>query len=109
MSLWLVAVLAGAGTLALRLSFLLAGRYLRLPSWTRRTSDLIFPVAIAAILGAGLRTTVATDVPADLLALAVAAVATVLVSRRTGSILAALGAGLAVVAVASFVASLAGW
>jgi branched-subunit amino acid transport protein len=108
MSLWLVVVLAGAGTLMLRLSFLVAARYLTLPPGTRRLSDLIFPVAIAAILGASLRTTAATAHTGELLALAAGAAVTALVSRRTGSVLAALGAGLAVVTAASFLTGLAG-
>jgi len=108
MSLWLVVVLAGVGTLMLRLSFLVAARYLTLPSWTRRISDLIFPVAIAAILGASMRTTAATAHPGGLVALVAGAAVTALVSRRTRSVLAALGAGLAVVAAASFLTGLAG-
>jgi branched-subunit amino acid transport protein len=106
MSLWLVVVLAGVGTLMLRLSFLVAARYLTLPSWTRRLSDLIFPVAIAAILGATVRTMAATAHPGELVALAAGAAVTALVSLRTGSVLASLGAGLAVVAAASLVPGL---
>ncbi len=108
MSLWLVAALAAGGTLLLRLSFLLVTRYLTLPSWLERVSDLMFPVAIAAILGASLRRTASTAHLADLVALVAGASVTVLVSRRTGSVLAALAAGLAVVAVVSALPALLG-
>jgi branched-subunit amino acid transport protein len=101
--IWLVVLAAAAGTLALRLSFLLAGRHLTLPAWTARITDLVFPVAMAAILGATLRTTVAAGGVADLIALLAGAAVTVLVSRRTTSILAAMGAGLATVLAVSLV------
>jgi branched-subunit amino acid transport protein len=97
--IWLVVLAAGVGTLALRLSFLVAGRYLTLPGWTARIADLVFPVAMAALLGATLRTTVTTGGLADLVALLAGAAVTMLVSRRTNSILAAMGAGLATVLV----------
>jgi branched-subunit amino acid transport protein len=95
--MWTTILLAGAGTLALRLTFLVGGRYLRLPAWTQRINDLIFPVAIAAILGAALRTEARAGSLADLAALAVGAVVTLLVTRRTKSVLAAMGAGLGTV------------
>jgi branched-subunit amino acid transport protein len=98
MNLWWTVLLAGAGTLALRLSFLLAARYVRLPRRTGRITDLVFPVAMGAILGASLRGAASGGELTDLVALAAGAVATAVVSRRTGSVLAALLSGLAVVA-----------
>lgn len=95
--MWTAILLAAAGTLAMRLAFLLGGRYLRLPAWTRRVDDLIFPVAIAALLGATLRAEVGGGRPADLIALIAGAAVTLLISRRTRSILAAMGAGLGTV------------
>ena len=103
MSVWLVVVLAGIGTLALRLSFIIAAAHLRLPRAIDRAGDLIFPVAVAAILGVALRNYAAAMHPGQLVALAAAAVATAVVSRRTGSMLAALGVGLAVVTALSLV------
>jgi hypothetical protein len=67
---------------------------------------LIFPVAIAAILGASLHQTAPPARLTDLVALGAGAVITALVSRRTGSVLAALGSGLAVVAVVSTLAAM---
>jgi branched-subunit amino acid transport protein len=101
MSLWLAVALAGGGTLLMRLSFILAARCLTLPSWLERVSQLIFPVAIAAILGASLHAMASPAHLRDLVTLAAGAAVTALVSRRTGSVLAALAAGLAVVAVVS--------
>jgi branched-subunit amino acid transport protein len=98
MNLWWTVLLAGAGTMALRLSFLLAARYLRLPRRTGRISGLVFPVAMGAILGASLRGAAAGGNLAQLVALAAGAVTTAVVSRRTGSVLAALLSGLAVLA-----------
>jgi branched-subunit amino acid transport protein len=95
--IWLVILSAAAGTLALRLIFLVAGRYLRLPAWTTRITELVFPVAIAALLGATLGTTAGAGSLADLITLLAGAAVTLLISRRTRSILAAMGAGLATV------------
>jgi branched-subunit amino acid transport protein len=103
MSVWLVVVLAGIGTLALRLSFIIAAAHLRLPRAMDRAGDLIFPVAIAAILGVTVRNYATAMHPGQLVALAAAAVVTAVISRRTGSMLAALGAGLAVVMALSLV------
>ena len=98
MNLWWTVILAGAGTLALRLSFLLAARHLRRPRRTGRITGLVFPVAIGAILGASLRGAAAGGELTELVALAAGAVTTAVVSRRTGSVLAGLLSGLAVVA-----------
>nr|WP_296064538.1 AzlD domain-containing protein [uncultured Actinoplanes sp.] len=95
--MWTTVLLAAAGTLALRLAFLIGGRHLRLPAWTGRINDLIFPVAIAAILGATLRAEAGAGSLADLAALAAGAAVTLLVTRRTRSVLAAMGAGLGTV------------
>jgi branched-subunit amino acid transport protein len=100
-NLWLVLVLAGAGTLALRLSFILAANALTLPPAVDRAADLVFPVTIAAILATSLRGVTTTFHTGQIVALVLAAAATALVSRLTGSILGALAAGLAVMAAAS--------
>jgi branched-subunit amino acid transport protein len=95
--MWTVILPAAAGTLALRVAFLLGGRYLRLPAWTHRINDLIFPVAIAAILGTTVRSEATTGTRTDLLALATGAAVTLLLSRRAKSILLPMGAGLGTV------------
>ncbi|MCY1137126.1 AzlD domain-containing protein [Actinoplanes sp. Pm04-4] len=101
--MWLVILAAAAGTLALRLSFLVAGRHLKLPAWTTRITDLVFPVAIAALLGATLRG-VATGGLGDFVALLAGMVVTGLIARRGRSILLAMGAGLATVFVTGLIA-----
>jgi branched-subunit amino acid transport protein len=108
MNLWLVLVLAGAGTLLLRLSFILAANALKLPAAVDRAADLVFPVAMAAILGASLHGFAAAVHVGQTVALVLAATATALVSRFTGSVLAALGTGLAVMAAATFAVSALG-
>jgi branched-subunit amino acid transport protein len=100
-NLWLVLVLAGAGTLVLRLSFILAANTLTLPAAVDRAADLVFPVTMAAILATSLSGLTATFHIGQTVALVLAAVATALVSRLTGSVLGALAAGLAVMAAAS--------
>lgn len=106
--MWTVILLAAAGTLALRLAFLVGGRYLRLPAWSERVNDLIFPVAIAALLGSMIRAETSAGRLTDLLALAAGAGVTLWVSRRGKSILAAMGAGLGTVFAVSALVALAG-
>jgi branched-subunit amino acid transport protein len=101
MNIWWTILLAGLGSLALRLSFVLGGRYLRLPAWTGRVTNLVFPVAIGAILGVSLRHSTAGAPTGGVVALAAGAALTALVSRRTGSVLFGLLAGLAVVVAGS--------
>ncbi|HEV8568968.1 MAG TPA: AzlD domain-containing protein [Micromonosporaceae bacterium] len=101
MNLWLVLVLAGAGTLLLRLSFILVGNAVRLPAVVDRAADLVFPVTIAAILATSLRGVTTSFHTGQIVALVLAAAATALVSRLTGSIIGALATGLAVMAAAS--------
>jgi branched-subunit amino acid transport protein len=108
MNLWLVLILAGAGTLALRLSFILAAYKLTMPAALDRAADLVFPVAMAAILGASLHGFAAAVHIGQIVALALAATATALVSRFTGSVLAALVAGLTVMATVTFAMSALG-
>jgi branched-subunit amino acid transport protein len=108
MSLWLVLVLAGAGTLVLRLSFILAAGALKLPAAMDRIADFVFPAAMAAILGASLHGFTTSVHLGQTMALALAAAATAVVSRFTGSVLAALVAGLAVMAAATLAMSALG-
>jgi branched-subunit amino acid transport protein len=102
MRLWTVILAATAGTVLLRVTLLVALRNVILPPAVDRLSGLVLPVAIAAILGATLHGAALTGPATDVLALLVGAVATALVVRRTGSVLAAVGAGLAVVAGVSY-------
>ena len=98
MSLWTVVLLAALGTFLFRIAFLVALRDVELPQWARRATDLILPVAIAAILGSAVQHTAVAQPAGDLIALSAATVITVLVVRRTGSLLAAVASGLVVVA-----------
>lgn len=103
MNLWIVVVLAGLGSLGLRLVFLVGGSRLRLPAAWERVADLVYPAAMAAMLGVTVHV-VAVDAGFGRLAvLAPAAVVTALISRWTGSVLGALGAGLVVVFVVGLV------
>ncbi len=103
MSLWVVLLIAGIGALALRVAFpLFVPRLSISPRWQRQV-DLVDPAAMAAILAGGLHGLVASSSWARLAVLAPAALVTAWISRRTGSVLAAIGAGLAVVLAASVI------
>jgi branched-subunit amino acid transport protein len=98
MSVWTVVLLAALGTFLFRVTFLVALRSVELPAWLDRATGLILPVAMAAILGTAIFHTVAAQPAGDAIALAAGAIVTALVVRRTGSLLAAVAAGLVVVA-----------
>ena len=100
MSLWTVVLLAALGIVLFRVTLLVVD--IRLPAWLSRTTGLILPVAMAAILGAAVQHVALSQPIADLAALAAGGVVTVLVVRRTGSLLAAVAAGLVVVAAAGW-------
>jgi hypothetical protein len=85
-----------------------AGRHLTLPPWAERAGDLVFPAAIAAVLGLTVHGAVATGTPAGLFALAGGAAVTFLLTRRGRSVLTAMGAGLATVVAVNALAALAG-
>jgi branched-subunit amino acid transport protein len=98
MSLWTVILLAALGTFLFRVTLLVALRNVTLPAALERLTDLVLPVAMAAILGAAVFHTATAQPPADTVALLAGSVVTVLVVRRTGSLLAAVAAGLLVAA-----------
>jgi branched-subunit amino acid transport protein len=103
MSLWTVVLVAALGTFLFRVIFLVALRNAELPPWAQRATDLILPVAIAAILGSAVHHTAVVQPAGDLIALGAGAVITVLVVRRTGSLLAAVAAGLVVVTLVTLI------
>ena len=102
MSLWTVIVLAALSTFLFRVTFLVALRNVELPPWLGRLTDLVLPGAMAAILGAAVFHIAAAQPHTDLIALLTGAVITVVVVRKTGSLLAAVSAGVATVAAAGF-------
>jgi branched-subunit amino acid transport protein len=106
MSLWTVVLLAALGTFLFRVTFLVAMRNVTLPKVLERLTDLVLPVAMAAILGAAVFHAATAQAPGDTVALVAGSVVTVLIVRRTGSLLAAVAAGLLVVAGAGWLIGL---
>ena len=106
MSLWSVVLLAALGTFLFRVAFLVTLRNVTLPKALERLTDLVLPVAMAAILGAAVRHTATAQAPGDTVALVAGSVVTVLIVRRTGSLLVAVAGGLLVVAGAGWLIGL---
>jgi branched-subunit amino acid transport protein len=94
MTVWIVVLVAGAGSYLLRLSMIMAADRVRLPTRLDQVSALVAPAAFAALAATGVaEATRAAGVglaPAPLIATAVA----VLAVARTGSPRAALLAGM---------------
>ena len=101
MSLWAAILAAALGTFLFRVAFLVALRNVELPAGLARLTDLVLPAAMAAILGVAVFHTATTAPASDVIGLVLGAAVTALVARRSGSLLLAVGAGLAVVALAS--------
>lgn len=104
MSLWTVVILAGVGSLALRVSFLAVASVATLPPGLQRYADLVYPAGMAAILAGAAHGVAAAHGYRQLAVLAPAAVVTAIVTRYTRSVLGAIGSGLAMVLVISAIA-----
>ena len=105
MSIWLVVVLAGAGSYAFRVSMLVARARFRVPAVLDRAGPFAVPVAFAALAASAIGRYTAEAGMAALPALVAVTVGAV-VSRRTGNAQAALLTGLPVMWVLS---AIPGW
>lgn len=85
MNAWLVVLLAGAGSLLLRLSMIVAADRFRLPAQLDQASALVAPAAFAALAATSIAGAALDAVGAEAVAPLAAVGVAVLVVARTGS------------------------
>lgn len=102
-SVWVVIVLLGIGSFALRLSFIqLHGWLLEFPPWVERALTFLPPAILAALVFPQVITLDGSLVYAVVNERSVAALVAAIVAWRTGNMLATIGVGMVVLWVVVF-------